>query len=108
MVALKRATSVEKGRVVRLYDRAAAAIGKLPPARRQALREHIMADLVNELKRRIEKDSRTHYALGQAAGVTPDVLDRFMRDERGITLATAAKLCKVLDLELTTKARSRK
>lgn len=72
----------------------------------KALKEHIMADLVTELKRRIEKDGRTHYALGQAAEVTPDVLDRFMRDERGITLATAAKLCKVLDLEL--KARSRK
>jgi len=48
----------------------------------------------------IKKTGKTHYALGQMAGVSPAGIDRFISGERGISLATAAKLCAVLGLEL--------
>jgi len=48
----------------------------------------------------IKKTGLTHYAIGQMAGVSPAGIDRFISGERGISLATAAKLCAVLGLEL--------
>ncbi len=69
MVAQQRTTDIETGRVGRLYDQAEAAIGKLPAARRQALKEHIMAtdadtlanahllwELVHRVQEAIHKD----------------------------------------------------
>jgi len=48
----------------------------------------------------IKKSGLTHYSLGQLAGVAPAQIDRFISGERGISLATAAKLCAALGLEL--------
>jgi plasmid maintenance system antidote protein VapI len=48
----------------------------------------------------IKKTGLTHYAIGQLAGVSPAGIDRFISGERGISLATAAKLCVALGLEL--------
>lgn len=53
------------------------------------------------LKDAIGKSGRTHYDLGKAAGVPIAAIDRFVSGERGLNLATAAKLCNELDLTLT-------
>lgn len=42
----------------------------------------------------------THYAIGKAAGVAPAQLDRFVAGERGLSLATAAKVAAALGLVL--------
>jgi len=48
----------------------------------------------------IKKAALTHYSLGQMAGVAPAQIDRFISGERGLSLATASKLCVALGLEL--------
>ena len=48
----------------------------------------------------IKKTGLTHYAIGQLAGVAPAQIDRFISGERGVSLATASKLCVALGLEL--------
>jgi len=48
----------------------------------------------------IKKTGLTHYAIGQLAGVSPAGIDRFISGERGLSLATASKLCVALGLEL--------
>ena len=53
-----------------------------------------------ELRKRIEKSGVTVYALAALADVTPQQVGRFVRGERDITLATAAKLAQALGLEL--------
>jgi hypothetical protein len=58
-------------------------------------------ELVESLKLAIRDSGKTHYALGKEAKIAPDVLDRFMRGERDVRLATAAKVASVLSLELT-------
>jgi ribosome-binding protein aMBF1 (putative translation factor) len=40
------------------------------------------------------------YALGKQTGISPTVIQRFLRGERGLTLKTADELAKVLDLVL--------
>ena len=58
------------------------------------------------LRQAIKADGRTHYAIGQAAGVAPSQIDRFMMAEsdprhRDLRLATAARIAAVIGLELT-------
>lgn len=57
------------------------------------------------LKAAIRRDSRSHYALATAAGVTSQQIGRFMLPDdderhRGISLETAAALAAALGLEL--------
>lgn len=58
------------------------------------------------LRQSIKADGRTHYAIGQAAGVAPSQLDRFMLvasdpRHRDLRLATAARIAAAIGLELT-------
>jgi len=53
-----------------------------------------------ELRKQIERSGVTVYALATLAGVTPQQVGRFVRGERDLTLATAAKLAQALGLEL--------
>lgn len=46
------------------------------------------------------KDERSSYAIAHEAGIRPEVLTRFLHGERDLKLATATKLCRVLNLEL--------
>jgi plasmid maintenance system antidote protein VapI len=55
------------------------------------------------LQTAIESDGRTFYRLGKEAGVSPEVISRFVAGERDIRLATASKLADVLGLELSRK-----
>ena len=52
-----------------------------------------------ELRKQIEKSGVTVYALAALADVTPQQVGRFVRDERDLTLATAAKLAQALGLD---------
>lgn len=53
-----------------------------------------------ELRKRIEKSGVTVYALAGLADVSPQQVGRFIKGERDLTLATAAKLAAALGLEL--------
>jgi hypothetical protein len=49
------------------------------------------------------KGGATHYRLAKDAGISPEIIDRFIADDerhRDIRLETAEKLAKVLNLEL--------
>jgi len=60
------------------------------------------------LQAAIESDGRTFYRLGKEAGVSPEVIYRFVAGERDIRLATASKLVDVLGLELSSRKKTRK
>ena len=57
-------------------------------------------ELVDALKRAIVDSGLTHYRIAKDAGVTPDVIDRFVRGERDLRLETAGKIASVLGLSL--------
>jgi transcriptional regulator with XRE-family HTH domain len=59
--------------------------------------------IVAALQRTIRESGLTHYRLAKDAGLSPEIIDRFMADDdkhRDVRLETAEKLAKVLDLEL--------
>jgi len=56
--------------------------------------------LVDELRDAILNSGQTEYRVAKDSGTPQPVLNRFVRGERGISLETAAKLCKYLDLHL--------
>ena len=58
--------------------------------------------IVDQLKDAIRKSDRTHYAIAKRAGITTDMVDRFMTG-RDIRISTAAKIAKALGLELKPK-----
>ena len=58
------------------------------------------ADIEDQLRRAIEESPITQYALAKISGIDKGILSRFIRGERTITLATAARLVEALDLEL--------
>jgi transcriptional regulator with XRE-family HTH domain len=57
--------------------------------------------LVEQLRERIGKSGLNLKELGEAAGVDPSQLSRFMRAERSLTLPVVEKLCAALGLRLT-------
>jgi len=57
-------------------------------------------DLGRVVREAIESSGLSHYAIAKAAGITPDILDRFQRGERDMRLGTVSKLAAVLGLEL--------
>ncbi|MBN1346695.1 MAG: helix-turn-helix domain-containing protein [Phycisphaerae bacterium] len=48
----------------------------------------------------IRRDGRSIYRLALDCGVNQAMLGRFMREERGLNLDTAEKVCRALGLEL--------
>ena len=67
-----------------------------------------MADIVEALKQAILKSEMSRYELAHKSGVSEGVLSRFMSGERGIAFATAAKIAKALQLQLTPPSEHRK
>jgi hypothetical protein len=63
-------------------------------------------DLVQRLRDAVAADERTHYAIAKAAGIEPDILDRFASG-RDVYLGTAAKIALVVGLDLVPVKRSR-
>lgn len=58
------------------------------------------ADVVTRLREAISASGFSLNKLGQQAGIDQSRLSRFMRGERDLTLAAAARLCNVLGLGL--------
>ena len=58
------------------------------------------ANVIDELLKAISNSGLTEYRVAKDSGVPQPVLNRFLRGERGISLATAAKLCAYLGLHL--------
>ena len=58
------------------------------------------ANIIDELLKAIANSRLTEYRVAKDSGVPQPVLNRILRGERGISLATAAKLCKYLGLHL--------
>jgi plasmid maintenance system antidote protein VapI len=57
-------------------------------------------NLTAVLQRAIQRSGMTVYRLAQQTDVPAPTLRRFLSGQRGMTLDTAAKLCRVLNLEL--------
>ncbi len=60
------------------------------------------ASIVDQLRRAIQGSGLTHYRIAKDAGIRPDILDRLVSGERDVRLETAAKVARVLKLELCT------
>lgn len=56
--------------------------------------------LSGRLRQEIRKKGLTAYRAAKQAGVSVDAVQRFLNEERGISLATADKLADSLDLTL--------
>lgn len=52
------------------------------------------------LREAIRESGLTAYGAAKRAGVSVDAVQRFLNDERGLTLATADKIANALDLTL--------
>jgi len=63
------------------------------------------ANVIDELLKAISNSGLTEYRVAKDSGVPQPVLNRFLRGERGISLATAAKLCAYLGLHLAPACR---
>ena len=63
------------------------------------------ANIIDELLKAIANSGVTEYRVAKDSGVPQPVLNRFLRGERGISLQTAAKLCKYLNLHLAAAYR---
>ena len=57
-------------------------------------------NIVDELREAILNSGQTEYRVAKESGVAQPIVNRFLRGERGISLKTAAKLCKYLGLHL--------
>jgi transcriptional regulator with XRE-family HTH domain len=60
-------------------------------------------DIEKQLKQAIKKSKMSRYKIAKEAGLTESQLSYFVNDERSLTLPAAAKLAKVLGLELIEK-----
>jgi plasmid maintenance system antidote protein VapI len=60
-------------------------------------------DIEKQLKQAIMKSKMSRYRIAKKAGLTESQLSYFVRGKRSLTLPAAAKLAKVLGLELTEK-----
>lgn len=69
-----------------------------------------MRETVSErLRRAIEQSDMTQYRIAQGSGISPAVLSRFVRGERGLHIETVDALAELLELELRPKQpRSRR
>ena len=62
-------------------------------------------DLTNVIKKAIEKDGRSLYAIAKDAEVAYSVLHRFVTGDRTVNLDTASKIAAALGLEVRKKTR---
>lgn len=61
-----------------------------------------MKDIEQQLKQAIIKSKMSRYRIAKESGLTESQLSYFVNDKRSLTLPAAAKLAKVLRLELRT------
>jgi transcriptional regulator with XRE-family HTH domain len=87
-------------------DRLAAFWKALPTMGRKQSDQAPVGMMEQTIKDRMKALSLTAYAAGKMSGISPTVIQRFLNGERGLTLATADKLCQALDLTLSVKPYS--
>lgn len=95
--------TLRTGSVISLYGELKSELRKQTPERHRALGMMMNGDdtrLAARLKEAITASGATHYAIGKQAGIRPDLLDRFMRGERDLRLASAGKIANALGLDL--------
>lgn len=110
----------QDGSVGELFSRLRDIVSKLPPERADLLLEglemakkksagpELDTDLESALRTAITESGLTHYAIakqitearGGAPKFGPDILDRFIKGERTITLGNASEIAKVLNYVL--------
>jgi hypothetical protein len=56
-------------------------------------------EMAQQLRDAIVEDGRSHYAIAKAAGVDPDVLDRFARG-KDLYFSTACKILAAINMEI--------
>ncbi len=66
-----------------------------------------MKDIEQQLKQAIIKSKMSRYRIAKESGLTESQLSYFVNDKRSLTLTAAAKLAKVLELELKPKKKGR-
>ena len=59
-----------------------------------------------DLRTAIIESGLTHYRIAKDAGISPDVVTRFVTGARDVTLTSAAKVAHVLGLEVESPGRS--
>jgi len=64
--------------------------------------------ITDQLRSAIKASSETEYAIWKASGVHQSVINRFVNDRQGISLETAAKLCKHLGFSLLATVATKK
>ena len=64
-------------------------------------------DIESQLKQAILNSGMTRYRLSKITGVPASVLCTFVNGKRSITIGTAAKIAKALELELNSKRKGR-
>ncbi|HXY35034.1 MAG TPA: hypothetical protein VEI07_12460 [Planctomycetaceae bacterium] len=72
------------------------------------MRKKQLVSIADQLRAAIAGSGMTHYRVGKLAGIRPDILDRFASRERDMRLETAAKVARVLGLELRPVSQSKK
>ena len=103
-----RATGSRRRRIERNLNALVAAVENLPPQRTALLLESLKMGMIDaDLRAAIVESGLTHYRIAKDAGVSPDVITRFVTGERDIRLGTAAKVAAALGLELKRPGRSR-
>jgi plasmid maintenance system antidote protein VapI len=110
--------NLEEGSVIDRLDRLASLLQRhtpdrlaefwreLPTMGRKRVGPAPVVGLEQAIKDRMMSLHLTAYAAGKMSGVSPTVIQRFLNGERGLTLATADKLCQALDLTLSVKPYS--
>jgi antitoxin component HigA of HigAB toxin-antitoxin module len=93
--------------VTELLDRLATLLERHTPERLDAFWETMPKKpttpetLSETILRTIRERGITSYALAKQSGVKSPIISRWIKGERGLTLATAEKLVQALDLILT-------
>jgi plasmid maintenance system antidote protein VapI len=65
-------------------------------------------DIEKQLKQAIRKSKMSRYRIAKKSGLTESQLSYFVNDKRSLTLPAAAKLAKVLGLELVAKGSKKR
>jgi plasmid maintenance system antidote protein VapI len=65
------------------------------------------SDIESQLKQAILESGMTRYRLSKITGVPASVLCTFVNGKRSITIGTAAKIAKALELELIGRKKGR-
>ncbi len=74
----------------------------------QTVSDNDEPQLVAKLRAAIVDSGLTHYRIAKDAGVTADIVSRFVSGERQLKIETAGRIAEVLGLELVARSRNRK